>query len=167
MRNPFVVVLNGIITLAMIAIIMAGGILYWGKQQFDAAGPLSEDATVLIAPNSGLRSISNLLEEKGIISNGLIFVAGTSAYQMGPKLKAGEYRIPAKASMHQIMDLLASGKSILHQITIPEGLTSQQIMERIKADPVLTGGPDHDPGGGHLAARDLQLHPWHQPTGDP
>src|SRR4051794_3215001 len=65
-------------------------------------------------------------------------------------LKAGEYLIPAHASMREIMELITSGKGILYSVTIPEGLTTQQILERIKADPVLVGDVSEPPPEGSL-----------------
>jgi UPF0755 protein len=55
--------------------------------------------------------------------------------------------------MHQIMDILQSGKSILHSLTIPEGLTVAQAFKRIADDDVLVGDmPTEMPPEGSLAA---------------
>ncbi|MEJ1970241.1 MAG: endolytic transglycosylase MltG [Rhizomicrobium sp.] len=66
------------------------------------------------------------------------------------KLKAGEYAIPARSSMHDIADILASGKSIQHKITTAEGLTSDMIARIVNADPVLAGDPVAVPDEGTL-----------------
>ena len=54
-------------------------------------------------------------------------------------LKAGEYEIPAGASVLEIVDLLVKGKSILHSLTAAEGLTTVQILRIIEVDEILTG----------------------------
>ena len=41
--------------------------------------------------------------------------------------------------MRDVIDTLAEGKSILYKATLPEGLTSEQIVERLKAEPNLSG----------------------------
>jgi len=55
------------------------------------------------------------------------------------ELKAGEYDIKKNASMAEVLDILTEGKSILLKATIPEGLTSLQIVERIREVPDLVG----------------------------
>jgi UPF0755 protein len=54
-------------------------------------------------------------------------------------LKHGEYLIKPHASVREIIDVLAEGKAVQYKVTIPEGLTSQQIVERLKAEQNLTG----------------------------
>ncbi|WP_237151528.1 endolytic transglycosylase MltG [Oryzibacter oryziterrae] len=144
-HNPIVVVMNAIITLVVFAVIAAGAVLYWGKAQFDQPGPLKTETVVLIPSDSGVGKIADILETNGVIANPYdyfghyIFMAGVRVYQVQGKLKAGEYAFPAGASMRSVMDLLVAGKAIMHQVTLPEGLTSQQIVERLKANDVLTG----------------------------
>jgi UPF0755 protein len=55
------------------------------------------------------------------------------------QLKAGEFEIRKHASLRQVLDTLSEGRAILYRITIPEGLTSAQIVERLKAEPNLDG----------------------------
>ena len=57
--------------------------------------------------------------------------------------------------MRDVIDTLAEGKSILYKTTLPEGLTSEQIVERLKAEPNLTGEIANVPAGGHAASRYL------------
>ena len=52
--------------------------------------------------------------------------------------------------MHDVMDALVSGRGILYSITIPEGLTSQQIVDRLKAEDILTGDITNVPPEGSL-----------------
>jgi UPF0755 protein len=55
------------------------------------------------------------------------------------KLKAGEYVFEKNASMSDVLETIISGKSIQHQVTIAEGLTTQQIVQRINDAEVLSG----------------------------
>ncbi len=84
---------------------------------------------MLIKPNTGVTEIADLLERRGLISDARIFRIGVRAYGNDDKLKAGEYEIKPSASMHDIMDLLVSGKSVLYSLTIPEGLTVKQAFD--------------------------------------
>lgn len=155
-RNPIVVVMNGIITLLLLGVVAAGGLIYIGKQEFDRPGPLSAEKVVVIPSDSGLSRIADILVAEGVIENPYdmfgrhVFVAGVRAHQQQAKLKAGEYAFPAGVSMRGVMALLVSGKAIMHQITFPEGLTSQQVVERLKANDTLTGAVAEVPAEGTL-----------------
>jgi UPF0755 protein len=73
-------------------------------------------------------------------------------------LKAGEYEIKAGASMHDIMDLLKSGRSVMYSLTIPEGLTVAQAFERIAATDELSGElPEEMPPEGSIAADTIRF----------
>jgi UPF0755 protein len=52
--------------------------------------------------------------------------------------------------MATVARILSEGKSIVHKITIPEGLTNHQIIEVIKADKVLAGNTPLLPSEGVL-----------------
>ncbi|WP_107990058.1 endolytic transglycosylase MltG [Breoghania corrubedonensis] len=149
-RNPFVVFLNFALTFAVLVVLAIGGTLYWGKGEFDAKGPLTQETTIIVAPGSGLESIAHTLDRSGVIGQAWIFMGGVQLYKNAGKLKAGEYLFPAGVSMRNVMDMLVAGKAILHSITIPEGWTSAQIVERVKDDPVLTGELSEVPEEGSL-----------------
>lgn len=155
-RNPLVVFLNAVIMLMVIAAIGAGAIVYWGKIYFDAPGPLKTERTVVIPNESGLARIATILEDEGIIDNPYdvfghyIFIAGVRAYHQQGRLKAGEYAFPAGISMHQVMTQLVEGKAVLRQVTLPEGLTSRQIVDRLNANDALIGDIAEIPPEGSL-----------------
>ena len=149
-RHPLVVFLNFFMTVAVIAIVAVAGAALFAKLQFDRAGPLDQPASVQIASGAGVGDIADLLQRVGAISNRWVFRAGVQFYDQTAALRAGEYLIPANASMRQIMDLLVSGEAILYAITIPEGLTSQQIVDRIRANEMLVGEITEIPAEGTL-----------------
>ncbi len=155
-RNPIVVVMNALVTLLVLGVVAAGALLYWGKAEFEKPGPLAEDKVVIIPADSGLARIADILETEGVIESPYdmlghyIFIGGVRAYQQQGRLKAGEYSFPAGISMSGVMNMLVSGKAILHQITFPEGLTSQQIVNRLKQNEFLTGDIAAVPAEGTL-----------------
>ncbi len=152
-RNQIVVFMNFVISIVVAMVLAAGIAVIYGKRAFEAPGPVAESRTFLVRPNSGVGSIASQLEQQGIISDSLMFQAGVRAYARGETLKAGEYEIPPNASMHQIMSLLQSGKSIMHSLTIPEGLTVQQALRRVAEHEALSGDmPEAMPPEGSLAA---------------
>ncbi|MEM7427137.1 MAG: endolytic transglycosylase MltG [Pseudomonadota bacterium] len=138
----------------LIMLIVAGGagmgVLYYGNLQFHSPGPLTETKTVFIARGSGTSKIANTLEREGVISNAAIFQASVLARNVQSRLKAGEYSFEPGISMKAAMEKLVSGKVTTYKITIPEGLTSQQIVARVMAHADLTGEVAEVPPEGSL-----------------
>jgi len=132
--------------------VLAGGaIMYFGKSRFTQPGPLTEPASVLVARGSDLDTIATQLERHNVISSNFIFTTAVRLYGAEDRLQAGEYMFEPGVSMEQVLDDLTSGRAVLHSITLPEGLTSHQIVARLNADPVLTGTIDEVPAEGSLA----------------
>jgi peptidoglycan lytic transglycosylase G len=134
--------------------ILVAGAFAWETYNFSAPGPTfagePREVTVLIKPGDGIKRISEKLAGAGVVQNAPLFQGGVRLRNKQALLKAGEYAIPAGASMHDIMDILIAGKSIEHKITAAEGLTSDMIVKLINADPVLQGPPVADPPEGSL-----------------
>lgn len=142
--------LSGIFTFLMLVVIALGAGLFIGKMQFEGEGPLQTARTITVAKGQGLREIARQLEREGVINQYWVFVGGVALHKQQNQLKAGEYVIPEHASMADIMGILVEGKAILHQVTIPEGHTSEQVVARLLEDPILTGEIDEIPAEGTL-----------------
>jgi UPF0755 protein len=139
-RHPLVVVLNFFLMVIVLAALGGGGALYYGMQKFRQPGPLTETTSVLVQRGADLDSISAQLARQRVIDSPLIFTIATRVfYKAEDKLRAGEYLFQSSPSMEQVLDDLLSGRAVLHSITFPEGMTSQAIVDRLNADPVLSG----------------------------
>ena len=149
-RNPFVVIGNAIISLIVLVAIVAGIALVIGKQRFDAAGPLPEDRVVNIPRGAGIRDIADVLVRDGVIDQPWVFVGGVLVLKAREGLKAGEYQFKAHASVRDVVATIVEGRVVAHQITIPEGLTSEQIVARLIDDDILTGNIKEIPREGTL-----------------
>ncbi|WP_295811683.1 endolytic transglycosylase MltG [uncultured Nitratireductor sp.] len=157
-RSQFVVFLNFVFSSVVFLVVLAGFAFYFGKREFHQPGPARTAETVMIKPNTGVRQIASLLEREGVISDARIFSLGVRAYGVDADLKAGEYAIDAGSSMHDIMEILQSGKSVLYSLTIPEGQTVFEVFERIRETKELSGTlPDEMPAEGSLAADTLRF----------
>ncbi len=157
-RNQFVVFLNFLMSAIMMVTLAAGLIVYFGKQSFEAPGPTATNSTFLVKPSTGVSEIADQLERRGLITDARVFQVGVRAYGNNGSLKAGEYEIKAGASMHDIMEVLKSGKSILYSLTIPEGLTVVQAWQRIADSEALSGEmPASMPVEGTLAADTMRF----------
>lgn len=138
-RHPLVVFLNFMLTIVIIAVVVAGGGLLFGKMQFERPGAFDQARTITVDKGAGVRDIADRLQREGVLSSKWLFVGGVWLNRQGNNLKAGEYAIPAHASMEDIMDLLVEGKSVAYRVTIPEGLTSAQVVACLTADSVPVG----------------------------
>ena len=140
-------------SLVIMALLVAGVMFYFGKREFEGGGPLRSTSTVVIKQASSVRDIADLLARRGMISNSRVFQIGVRAHGNDGQLKAGEYEIKAGASMRDIMETLKTGKSVLYSLTIPEGLTVVQALKRIAEHEELVGDmPTEAPLEGTLVA---------------
>ena len=149
-RHPFVIVGNAILSVFVLAAIAAGAALVVGKQRFDAPGPLPENRIVNIPRGSGIHDIADVLVSEGVIDQPWVFVGGVFVLKAREDLKAGEYQFKAHASLRDVVATIVEGRVVTHQFTIPEGLTSEQIVARLLDDPVLVGNIKEVPREGSL-----------------
>jgi UPF0755 protein len=133
-----------------LALGIVGGAGYWLYRDVTDPGPLAEARTVVIPPHTGLAEIAFLLTEQGVIRHPRSFELGATLLGRASALLAGEYEFPASTSPIQAMDIIASGKTVKHRLTIPEGLTSAEIVALVRAAPALDGEPGPLPAEGGL-----------------
>ncbi|QWG11345.1 endolytic transglycosylase MltG [Bradyrhizobium sediminis] len=150
-RNPFVVVGNAIITILLVAMIGAGGAYVYGKQLLEAPGPLKEDKIVNIPARAGKRDIADVLQREGVIDvNPWAFIGGVFALKASSELKPGEYSFQKNASLRDVIGTIVEGKVVQHAVTIPEGLTSEQIVARLSENDIFAGSVREMPREGTL-----------------
>jgi peptidoglycan lytic transglycosylase G len=150
-RNPFVVVGNAIITILILLMIGAGVSYYYGRQILESAGPLREDKVVNIPARAGKRDISDVLQKEGVINvNPWIFIGSVYALKASSDLKPGEYLFQKHASLRDVIGTIVEGKVVQHAITIPEGLTSEQIVARLSDNDIFAGSVREIPREGTL-----------------
>ncbi|TPW32091.1 endolytic transglycosylase MltG [Pararhizobium mangrovi] len=138
-------------TLMVLAALGAGAAYYFGTTLYAAPGPLQKRATYMVEKGAGVAQIAQGLENEGIVSNARFFQLASRIYLKGDTLKAGEYAFAPHVSMETVLDILRSGRSILHSITFPEGLTVKAMFEKLEADQYLSGDlPDDRPEEGSL-----------------
>lgn len=137
--SPFVAMMSGLFT----ALLVIGGVVGAGiavvSSQSRAPGPLASDRVLIIPKDSGLAEIADLLQQEGMIGHPWVFRVSALISGNWTKLKAGEYLFKARASQAEILDIIADGKVVEHSITIPEGLTSEQIVARLRDNDLLSG----------------------------
>ena len=138
----------GGLALLVVAALGVGGYLAW--REASSPGPSRQATTILLESGSSVSKIAGELQDAGIIRYAELFTVVVRLRRAENDLKAGEYSIPAHASIMSVIEILIDGKSILHYFTAPEGLTSAQIINLIDADEVLTGETTVEPPEGEL-----------------
>lgn len=138
-RGGMVSVFSGLLTLFVVAAIIAVFGFTVLQKEVAAPGPLRSDKVVIIPRNTGTGGIAKILKDEGVIERPLLFEAYALVSRRRGHLKAGEFQFKAGTSIASAIDTLIEGRSILHTVTIPEGLTSEQIVERLYENETLTG----------------------------
>jgi UPF0755 protein len=149
-RHPIVVAGSALFTLVLLAAFAVGLALTFGKQRFEAPGPLAQEKMVNIPRGAGVRDIADLLHREGVIDQPWVFIGGVWVRKARDELKYGEYLFPKQASLRDVINVISDGKVIQHQVTVAEGLTSEQIVARLMENDVLTGNIKEIPKEGSL-----------------
>ena len=149
-RRPALAAVSGFLSFLLIIAVGGMGLFAWSQQQMRAPGPLTGDRVVIIAPRTEVYEIISQLERENVIDSGLLLNAALLFEGNRSKVKAGEYLFKQSASLREVIDTLVSGREILHSITIPEGLTSEQIIQRIRDFDLLSGEVREIPKEGTL-----------------
>jgi UPF0755 protein len=158
--------LNGLLTFVLLMMVLIGAVAYALSSEFDAPGPLENAKVVVIPKGDGAQEIGARLEREGVVGDRRLFVAGylwmkLSAWLTGAKpvqLKFGDFELRQNASVRQLVEIMSDGKTVTYKVTLPEGLTSYQIVERLKADQTLTGEIAIVPAEGSLLPETFVVH---------
>ena len=155
--SPALRFINTLLTFTAVGLTLFGAGAYWLATELNREGPLKEVRNFIVPRGEGAHDIAKRLEADGIITSQQMFVGNYIARYMGSwfgvqplQLKAGEYEIPVGASLRLVAEVLGEGKSTLQRVTVPEGLTSNQIVARLRSDPNLAGEITEIPAEGTL-----------------
>jgi UPF0755 protein len=142
--------MSRVVYLLLALITILAGAFLWGCAQFSRPGPLSAPATVVIPMGAGLERIATEMRGAGIISDPLIFRFGARALGVHTILRAGEYAIPEGTSVRALLKILSDGKTVVRRLTVPEGLTTRDVLARLEATAGLEGRVWPIPAEGRL-----------------
>jgi UPF0755 protein len=149
-RHPMVIAGNAVFTLLILIAIAIGGGWLMIKNRLGAPGPLQEDKIVNIS-HAGVFDVADVLEHEGVIDQRWPFIVSVALNKIRRnEVKAGEYQFTKEASLQDVINTLVDGKVIQHAITIPEGLTSEQIVQRLLDTDFLAGNIKTIPREGSL-----------------
>ena len=142
--------LSGLLTFVLLGALGTVGGLVWLMKEARSPGPLAEDKVVIIAREDDGGSIADQLERSGVIDSATWFNLLTVLDGNRGALKRGEYAFKAGMTMNDIENELVAHHVVRYKLTIPEGLTSEQVVDRLQEDPVLAGEIRETPREGSL-----------------
>ena len=142
--------LSGLLTFVLLGALVAIGAIAWLMMESRKPGPLAADKIVNIVREDDGGSIADQLERAGVVDSAVWFSVLTLLDGNRGSLKRGEYDFKAGISMNEIESLLSSHRVVQHKMAIPEGLTSDQIVQRLRDDDALVGDIRESPREGSL-----------------
>ena len=138
------------IVFALAVVVVAGAT--WaaleGHRRFTKPGPLAEATNVVIAKGSGLEAIARQLAAARVVPDPYTFMIGARLRRAA--LKAGEYAFPAHVTPEDAMTMMAEGRTVVHKLTIAEGLTVRQAVQEVTEAAYLAGTVTRKPAEGSL-----------------
>src|SRR3954466_13239213 len=149
-RHPLIIAGNAIFSIILILAIVGGLAWSYGKHKFETAGPLDRDKVVNIPKGLGLREIADLLARENVIDQPFVFIGGVLVLKAKDDLKYGEYKFAKQITVREAIETIVEGKVVQHAFTIPEGLTSEQIVARLAEVDFLAGNIREVPKEGTL-----------------
>jgi UPF0755 protein len=151
--RPFLNMLDGLVSFVFVLACLALGLYAFIKVQFDKPGPLTTSVVFAVPRGEGVSAMAERLEREGVIDDRPIFMTSIFYFKYirgQGRVKAGEYEFPKNATIRDVLDILVQGKSIEHKVTLAEGLTTQQIVDKLMANPDLHGNIAEVPPEGSL-----------------
>ncbi|CAN5149396.1 endolytic transglycosylase MltG [soil metagenome] len=139
LRRRLVVMATGAAATLFIVLILLGGFAVW---TINGAGPPAKagaTTTVVLRQGAGLNEISSALEGAGVVRSAALFAAAAQLTGSAKGLKAGEYEFPSRETVGKMLARIRSGKVVRHFVTIPEGRTSEMVVDILMDNPLLTG----------------------------
>ena len=124
--------------------------LVWLAYPWFGPGPLGKDTSFVVEDGSSLAMVSTRLEQQGAISSADGFRQRARLFGGGAPIRAGEFLLPKGASARTILRIIQGDEVLRRFVTVPEGMPSIMVMERLKAQPYLTGDVALPPEGSVL-----------------
>lgn len=131
MKKLFVLLLFFIV----LGILLAGKFYFWSV----AEGPCEEEVHVVIPKGANFNLVAAKLEENGVIDKQWLLKIAARILGSDKTLKAGEYLFEPKVSILDVLKKISSGDIYYRRLTLPEGLTTTQMLDLIAAEAGLSG----------------------------
>lgn len=132
------------------AALLVLGALGWVLGGWFVPGPLNEETSFTVPKGATLNSVASRLEDQGAIASASAFRWRARLLGGSTPIKAGEFLLPPHASASKIMAIVQGRDVVRRFVTIPEGMPSIMVWERLMANDRLTGTIEVPPEGSVL-----------------
>ena len=130
-------------------LIVAVASAYW--LLWAGTGPTSQPVTIVVEQGTSMARVAEQLDQAHVIrGNATTFRAFARLFGAHARIQSGEFLLPPGISPEGILYQLQFGRPIQRMVTIPEGMPSVLVQERLMAIPFLTGAIDVPPEGSIL-----------------
>ncbi|HEY3643991.1 MAG TPA: endolytic transglycosylase MltG [Gammaproteobacteria bacterium] len=122
--------------IVLVAAVATGAWQYWRwvKQPL----PIGAQAVdVEVMPGESLHHVAQEFADKGILVHAWDLVTYARLHEASHGLRAGEYSIEPGTTVAGLLDLLRSGKVVMHSLTLVEGWNITEVMAAVEQDPNL------------------------------
>ncbi len=133
--------------LAIVAVALAGLVLVWSLL---GSAMVSQETSFIIPAGSSVSAVANKLEDEGLITSASGFILQARIFGSDKPIQAGEFRLSPGMNQREILAAFQSGDVIRRFVTMPEGMPSILVWERLMAEDLLTGEIDVPPEGSIL-----------------
>ena len=123
--------------LLVIAVLIVGvGIASW-RWYFTPVVGGSKAVDVDVSPGKPLRAVAAELHAQGVLPQPLDLVLLARLRGDANSIRAGEYLAEPGISVAGLLELLRSGRVVMHSLTLVEGWTFKQVLQAVEQDPAL------------------------------
>jgi UPF0755 protein len=124
--------------------------LGWLVAGWYSSGPLQRDTAFVVPDGSSLGGVAARLQKEGAIRSADAFRLRARIFGAGAPIKAGEFMLPKGASPSQILSIIQGDEVLRRFVTVPEGMPSIMVYERLMANTQLSGSIPVPPEGSIL-----------------
>ncbi|WP_343346571.1 endolytic transglycosylase MltG [Sphingomicrobium sp. XHP0239] len=133
-----------VIVLAVLGGLVAAVLAYnwWGS------GPTDEETGLIVVEGTSVSGLgSRLAEDDQIGMSAGLWSLLARVLGSGDPIQAGEFNIPPRTSAAGILDIVQHGTPVQRFVTIPEGMPSVLVQERVEGTDLLEGDTPLPPEG--------------------
>ena len=125
--------------LILAALAILGGVVAYSTL-WASAGPEKGPHSIIVEEGSSLGSVAGQLVKQGLVpGSARTYTMMARLFGSGDPIQAGEFEIPAGASGAKVLDILQHSQPVQRLVTIPEGMPSIMVWERLMREKLLTG----------------------------
>jgi UPF0755 protein len=134
-------------------VVVAAVVIVGGIWVYEGPGPKAKSGattTVELRHGAGIQEIGSSLEQAGVVRSGSLFIAAAQISGAARRLKAGEYEFASGEPLAGVIAKIRDGRIVRHMVTIPEGMTSEMVIDILARKSDLSGEAPTPPEGSVL-----------------